>query len=582
MRDLKAYERAKFELAEIVRAAAALAKDAMPEGDDRLPELLVRLAEDRFNLVVVGRFSRGKTSLMNAILGSNRLPIGIVPLTSVITIVTYGSKERLLIHYDDRRLSSEVAVDALPEYVTQRHNPGNVLRVSTAEVQLPAEILRRGFHFIDTPGLGSPILESTRLTEGFLSQADAFVLVTSYESPLSEEEARVLRVASSSARRTFVVLNKHDTVSAQERDEALHYVRERLADWLGDVTPSVFSVSARDGLDAKLARDAARLAASGIADFEAELARFLLEDKRTEFLLRLCDRTRDALRDLPAGVDTDGLIERIRELSEHIVEAQPRSALRSEKALSFLPESVAPGSFGRCEICEHILQASFAYLSRYQYDLSVHRDVQDQHAARGGFCPPHTWRYAALAAPRDVCTAYPALLDRLARELRDCALADQSPVSAASAIDPLEPNEESCALCRVSAKAEAEAMAAIAGSFRADPEQALSTRSALCLPHLRLLIATLGDAVPVGRLLEREASILERLSEDMQRYATKVDALRRSLASDEEAESAQRALYVVAGLRHVHIGSRGTGPRHRSTQQTTGAGERLHGEGRTP
>jgi predicted GTPase len=97
--DLREYERAKFELAEILRSLATLCKDRPHEEQGRLRELFARLAEDRFNLVVVGRFSRGKTSLMNAILGTDRLPTGIVPLTSVITTVAYGSKEQVIISY---------------------------------------------------------------------------------------------------------------------------------------------------------------------------------------------------------------------------------------------------------------------------------------------------------------------------------------------------------------------------------------------------------------------------------------------------------------------------------------------------
>src|SRR5271168_2401536 len=93
--DLRDYERTKFELAEILRA---LPFDAAQY--ERRRDLFARLAEDRFNLVVVGRFSRGKSSLMNAILGMDRLPTGVVPLTSVITTVTYGSEERVTLHYD--------------------------------------------------------------------------------------------------------------------------------------------------------------------------------------------------------------------------------------------------------------------------------------------------------------------------------------------------------------------------------------------------------------------------------------------------------------------------------------------------
>jgi GTPase SAR1 family protein len=158
--DLRDYERVKFELAEILRAVPYQA-----ERTGQLRELFARLAEDRFNLVVVGRFSRGKTSLMNALLGMDRLPTGVVPLTSVITTVGYGSEERVTLHYPGASLVTDIRLDQLPDYITERGNPGNRRGVSIAEAQLPAAILRRGFDFVDTPGLGSSIAENTRTTE---------------------------------------------------------------------------------------------------------------------------------------------------------------------------------------------------------------------------------------------------------------------------------------------------------------------------------------------------------------------------------------------------------------------------------
>ncbi len=186
--NLREYEQAKFAIADILRSIALLGPRYKREW--AIEELLARLAEDRFNLVVVGRFRRGKSSLMNAILGTDRLPTGIVPLTSVITTVAYGSTEQVVLKYHGRILEQEVPIADLPLYITQQGNPANVRGLRMVQVQLPAEFLRRGFYFVDTPGLGSAIEENTRTMESFLPEADALLLVTSFESPLRSEGAK--------------------------------------------------------------------------------------------------------------------------------------------------------------------------------------------------------------------------------------------------------------------------------------------------------------------------------------------------------------------------------------------------------
>jgi predicted GTPase len=117
--DLRDYEQDKFAIADILRSASIIAPKEERNFQERLRDLFVRLAEDRFNLVVVGRFNRGKTSIMNAIMGSDRLPVGIIPLTSVITTVSYGTTEQVVLKYDGRSLTQDVPIDALPQYVTQ-------------------------------------------------------------------------------------------------------------------------------------------------------------------------------------------------------------------------------------------------------------------------------------------------------------------------------------------------------------------------------------------------------------------------------------------------------------------------------
>ena len=551
--DLKDYERVKFELAEVLRLVEPIVKDQAREAQDRLRELFVRLAEDRFNLVVVGRFSRGKTSLMNAILGIDRLPTGIVPLTSVVTTVAYGSKEQVIINYHDNRIPSEIPIDALPQFITQRHNPGNIRQVRVAEVKLPAEFLRRGFYFVDTPGLGSAIPENTRTTEEFLPEADAFVLVTSYESPLSEEELRIVRAASSSGRRVFVVLNKHDIVSCDERRDVAGYLNKQLIEVLGNSAPQVFSVSAREGIEARRSRDPQRLAASGIEELETELVRFLLEYKSAEFLLRMCDRVADLLHQLSHKVDVKRSIERIHSLSKRVVVDTPGTTTRSE---ALMASSIVSGSVPQiapCEICEQIVNASFEFLCRFQYDLSVDPEVQQDHARRGGLCPLHSWQYGSLASTQGICTGYPALLERLSALFRGTAVSGRPSGSLSATILALLPTEDSCVMCQVRANTEAKAVSSIVDRLKREREGTLNSLSAICLPHFRVLVAAVDDDAVIEGLLARQATILDRIAEDMRRYATKHDAIRRGLATEEETKAAYRALRVLAGLRNVHM-----------------------------
>jgi small GTP-binding protein len=550
--DLREYEQHKFAIADVLRSVSAAIPADRYDLQSRLRELLARLAEDRFNLVVVGRFNRGKTSLMNAILATDRLPTGIVPLTSVITAVAYGSKERVVLRYDDRIMTQEVPLDALPRYITQQGNPGNVQRIKVAEVQLPAEILRRGFYFVDTPGLGSAIVESTRTTEAFLPQADAFILVTSFESPLSDEEFRFFKAASSSARRIFVVVNKHDMVSADERRETLAYVRDQLHAAFGQTIPRIFSVSARDGLAAKQSREAALLTASGIQELEAELLAFLLTEKQTEFLLRVCDRIADLARDLPGATETIASAERADALSRRIAQDH-QGSVRSPPSAFQAPAFPALQQVAPCEICAVVNDALWNFVCKYQYDLGARRDEQRRFAERSGLCSFHTWQFEAVASPRGICAGFPALFDRLAAEFRAAAAAEPQPTGLSAKLHALLPTTQSCVLCRVHAEAETRAVRAIAKRFESDAVKALGSLSALCLPHFAMLADAITDSEVLAKIVARQAAMFERLSEDMERYALKHDAVRRTLASDEEATAAERALSLLAAHRNVDV-----------------------------
>lgn len=565
--DLREYEQSKFAIAEILRSASACLPEQTPNVRERLQPLFARLAEDRFNLVVVGRFNRGKTSLMNAILGTDRLPTGIVPLTSVITTVGYGSKERVVLKFRNSILDREVPIDALPQHVTQQGNPGNVQRITTAEIQLPAEILRRGFYFVDTPGLGSVIVENTLTTNAFLPEADAFVLVTSYESPLSEEEVRFFKAASLSGRRIFVVLNKHDTVSAEERETVLRFVREQLNELFGRTTPPLFSVSSTEGLAAKLSGNQTRLLASGIPEFERELVSFLLTEKSEEFLSRMCDRVSDFLQELPRSKESATLMAQAAALAKKIGDGD-----RDEVAE---PRPAFVGAFSdlhrlqTCEICANVADKLWNFLCKYQYQFIVSRAEQQHFADSGGLCPFHAWQLQSVASPYGTCAGYPPLLDRLATELRGLA-SGASVDEVRTRVQRLIPSERDCTLCNTRDDAERQAIEATAKQLGEHKTSAVNGLSAICLPHFAMLLSVIPDSGLVRTMLERQAAVLQRFSEDMKRYAIKHDGVRRYLASEEETTAAERGLLLITGRRQVNFVPRQAHTLHAGDTRPTG------------
>lgn len=125
--------------ADLSRLAALVHVDDLPA----ITELSRRLAENRFRVLVVGEAKRGKSTLINALLGRQLLPVGVVPVTAVDTTVTQGAPERLEILFRDGRVDV-LPLEQLGVYVDESRNPGNRLAVDRAIAYLDAAVLQEG------------------------------------------------------------------------------------------------------------------------------------------------------------------------------------------------------------------------------------------------------------------------------------------------------------------------------------------------------------------------------------------------------------------------------------------------------
>jgi tRNA U34 5-carboxymethylaminomethyl modifying GTPase MnmE/TrmE len=295
---LRRYTSAKLSIAQQLRSLLDLLKKRGDESRVQSCEgLMAKLAEDRFTIAVLGQFKRGKSSLLNAIIGRNLLPTGILPLTTVITVIRFGTRERLVIYRKGLQFPQDEPIAALSDYVTAQHNPENQKGIETVAIELPLPYLRRGLQFVDTPGVGSALKANTETTYSFLPNCDAILFVTAADGLLSEAELELLTAIRHYAGRIFFVLNKIDLVpDEREAVQVIEFAKSVLSRALGVSEINLIPVSAQRGLEASLSQSAAQFARSGLLDLEKTLAQFLASDRQAVFLKAVVDGARSLLR----------------------------------------------------------------------------------------------------------------------------------------------------------------------------------------------------------------------------------------------------------------------------------------------
>jgi len=242
------------EAALLCSALEALSREADALGFEGLAGEARRAAEPleagEIRVVVLGQFKRGKSSVLNALLGRAILPTGVVPLTTVPTFLRTGRPARATVRFADGR-EADVDLEALDSYVTERGNPGNEKGVDRVEVTVPARHLGDGLVLVDTPGIGSAERGATGRAFGFLPRVDAGLVVLSADPPIGELELELVKSAARLTPHLFFVFNKIDLHPEESWREALDYCRLRLAEALdlraGDLT--LFPLSARRALD---------------------------------------------------------------------------------------------------------------------------------------------------------------------------------------------------------------------------------------------------------------------------------------------------------------------------------------------
>lgn len=278
-------------------------RDLVDAGDiPAVDRLLQRQAAPRLRVLVAGEAKRGKSTLINTLLGQDLLPVGVIPLTAVTTTICPGApdspEQRVRVTFTDGR-QDQVGVAVLADLVTERGNPHNTRGVAEVRVSAgPGPLDRYPIELVDTPGLGSIHTHNTEEARAAYGTLDSAIVVLTADPPISAAEQQLLGEIGQQAMRTFVVLNKSDQLDAEELAQALEFTEQAASAALGHPAQAI-ACSART-------RDA------GWRCFEQAFTAYVEQRADRDaaaaldrHLSRLVEQTLDALRIGLAAVDRD-------------------------------------------------------------------------------------------------------------------------------------------------------------------------------------------------------------------------------------------------------------------------------------
>lgn len=288
------------QLSQAIECLAGLGEDYAVNRAE-LEQVQQRLGEGRFHLAVLGQFKRGKSTLLNALLGDDLLPTDILPVTAIPTFISSGDKLAVRVHFtDSREPDSFVAEDEqalaafLADYVTETGNPHNQRQVSRVEIHHPAPLLQQGVVLIDTPGIGSTLKHNTEVAHQILPQCDAALFLVSPDPPITEMELEYLEQIKQRLPRTFYLLNKVDFLDEQDQAASLKFLADQLSRFYS-AAPQIMPISARKGLQARLAGDELAWRQSGMQQVEQNLIDFFAREKQQTLQAALTRRSDDLL-----------------------------------------------------------------------------------------------------------------------------------------------------------------------------------------------------------------------------------------------------------------------------------------------
>lgn len=341
-----------------------------------IADTIEKIADEHFEVAIVGEFKRGKSTLINALLGEEVLPADVLPATATLNRVTYSETPYVEVEYKDGS-SENVDINKLADYVTKLsyESEKRAESVKQATVHYATDFCKNNVDIIDTPGLNDDE-QMTNVTLSILPEIDAAVFVISANSPFSQFEKEFLekKMLTSDMGRIIFAVNCFGTFSKEDEDRIVETVEKRIGSYVMEKAkmvmgenskefavykrkigkPRVIGVYAKKALMAKESHDEKMLEESNFPTFEKALETMLTKERGSITLQILANKIISSgseiinsivLRENSLMMETDEFMDKYNAAIEEIDEIRTKKReefVRINEAANQVFESLQP------------------------------------------------------------------------------------------------------------------------------------------------------------------------------------------------------------------------------------------------
>lgn len=364
-----------------------------------LKNLIGKIGQTNFKVVVIGKFSTGKSSLINTLLGEDVLPDSLSPCTAYINEIVYGEEKQATIYFkqplpenwagfvQNENVKAHIQKNCagkVPEYVIPLEDLADCVTIpwdedsddvydektdfdispfEKAVIQYPCELCKNGIEIIDSPGLDES-QDRTEIVDKYLNKVDAVIYVMTNIATGGDSDKEIIDkyLTQNDIKNVFFVCNLFGIPVQKAKKQLFGRLKKVFGDktLLGD--RGIHLVNIRD------------MRNTGVAEFENTLADYLNNEKGKAQLTAYIEQLTKidtAIRDEAAGfacvgdVRLEAVNSEIADLKERIIKAQ--GLLQGSKA------SVEEINAAIDQLCRKIVMEKLKKLS-----YSIRVDIKDR------------------------------------------------------------------------------------------------------------------------------------------------------------------------------------------------------------